>query len=168
MCVGRDTLIMDHLPQQGFTSVSTGPDCPGSKKRSLSEPAILEANAILICPSGSYSGTITLTAKEIYFLSSSLDLSSPDIADVSLRSPGSKIRRRKWALLSVSAVYLRRYRLRDTAIEVFLSRGKHKSFLLDFGSKAEDPKRRNLFVSEFVKHIPKSAIKQLPDTSAQK
>jgi hypothetical protein len=163
--LGRDSILMDHIPQHGY--INTGPDCPGSKRNS-SEAPILEANTILICPSGSYPGTITLTLKEIYFLSSSLDTSSPDIADVSLRSPGSKIRRRKWALLSVNAVYLRRYRLRDTAIEVFLSRGKHKSFLLDFGSKAEDSKRRNNFVTEFVKHIPKSAVKQSPDTSTQK
>jgi hypothetical protein len=68
----------------------------------------------------------------------------------------------------VSAVYLRRYRLRDTAVEVFLTRGKHRSFLLDFGANAEDSKRRNSFVLEFLKYVPKGATRQTPDLSIQR
>lgn len=122
---------------------------------------------ILICPSGSYVGSITLTSKEISFISNPLGVSQ-DQADVSLLTHGSKIRRRKWILSSVSAVYLRRYRLRDTAVEVFLTKGKHRSFLLDFGANIEDSKRRNSFVLELVKHVPKGATKQTPDLSIQR
>lgn len=79
-----------------------------------------------------------------------------------------KIKRRKWNLSSIFAVYLRRYRLRDTAIEVFFTKGKHRSFFIDFGSKIDDSKRRNQFIKEFIKYTPKSSFKQLPELSIHK
>jgi hypothetical protein len=165
--LGRDPHILENTAASETGYVHTGPICPGSRRHGTDSP-LLETNAILICPSGSYPGTVTLTSKEVFFVSNSLELSTQDLADVSLLTHGSKIRRRKWILSSVSAVHLRRYRLRDTAVEVFLTRGKHKSFLLDFGSNAEDSKRRNSFVLEFVKHVPKVATKQTPDLSIQR
>lgn len=46
----------------------------------------------------------------------------------------------------VERVRRRRYRLRESAVEVFLRRGKRRSLFLDFGSEPRDHARRNDFV----------------------
>lgn len=40
----------------------------------------------------------------------------------------------------------RRYRLRESALEVFLRRGKRRSLFVDFGSESRDQGRRNDFI----------------------
>lgn len=40
----------------------------------------------------------------------------------------------------------RRYRLRESALEVFLRRGKRRSLFVDFGAEARDQGRRNDFI----------------------
>ena len=40
----------------------------------------------------------------------------------------------------------RRYRLRESALEVFLRRGKRRSLFVDFGSELRDQGRRNDFI----------------------
>lgn len=64
-------------------------------------------------------------------------------------------------LLSLG-IYLRRYRLRDTAIEVFFKRGKHRSFFVDFGSSSDSFKKRIDFAKQLISMSPKSAFKHYP------
>ena len=185
ICLGNEAKEVEEIRQND--DITTGPIYPGSKKMNLNPP-LLEVNVFLISPSGCYGGLLTVTVKEIYFLSVSYDNNnnnnngnssngnssslSTNIDNIgtlsSTLSNGKKVKRRKWNLSSISAVYLRRYRLRDTALEVFFTKGKHRSFFLDFGSRIEDSKRRNEFIKEFIKHIPKSSFKQLPELSPQK
>jgi hypothetical protein len=68
-----------------------------------------------------------------------------DVAAVTLEAH-RKTRRRKWSVGAISAIYMRRYRLRDSSIEVFFGRGKHRNFFIDFGSSEDDVRRRNEFV----------------------
>ena len=48
--------------------------------------------------------------------------------------------------LQVERVRKRRYRLRESALEVFLRRGKRRSLFVDFGSEPRDQGRRNDFI----------------------
>ena len=67
-----------------------------------------------------------------------------DVAAVTLEAH-RKTRRRRWSIGAIVAIYLRRYRLRDSSIEVFFGRGKHRNFFIDFGSSEGDVNRRNEF-----------------------
>jgi PH domain associated with Beige/BEACH len=55
------------------------------------------------------------------------------------------------SLSQVSSIYTRRYRLVDSAIEVFLSKGKCRSLFVDFGVTKADIDRRNEFMRLLVK-----------------
>jgi PH domain associated with Beige/BEACH len=55
------------------------------------------------------------------------------------------------SLSHVSSIYTRRYRLVDSAIEVFLSKGKCRSLFVDFGVTKADIDRRNEFMRLLVK-----------------
>lgn len=46
----------------------------------------------------------------------------------------------------VERVRKRRYRLRESALEVFLRRGKRRSLFVDFGPESRDQGRRNDFI----------------------
>ncbi len=66
---------------------------------------------------------------------------------------------------TISAIYLRRYRLRDSALEVFFRKGKHRNFFVDFGHTREDSKARTEFAKALMSVAPNSAFKQYPNMS---
>ncbi len=85
----------------------------------------------------------------------------------------------RWNIHELSHVYLRRYRLRDSALEMFfipsggsMSGGTGllsalSSIWLDFGPGSEGNIRRDDAASAIMKRAPSSTVKQWPDKSAQ-
>ena len=69
---------------------------------------------------------------------------------------------------NVSAIYLRRYRLRDSALEVFCRKGKHRNFFVDFGHTKENAKQRNEFAKALMASAPSSCFKQYPNMTPLK
>jgi hypothetical protein len=61
----------------------------------------------------------------------------------------------------VSAIFLRRFRLRDSALEVFFRRGKHRNFFVDFGHTKENAKQRNDFAKALMQAAPNNAFKHI-------
>lgn len=151
--------------QKPMRQVETGP-CYGGVRRSSADSVLREAEVSLITPSGKYSGTLSFTAREILFVSS-VDEKPADAITVTLQSK-KKVRRRRWLLSAVSYIFLRRYRLRDSALEIFFRRGKHRSLFVDFGNTAADAAMRNEFVTHLNKVAPRSAYKQAPHTPASR
>lgn len=137
--------------------LDTGPCLPGTRRIIHGTP-ILQNSCILITPSCNIFGILGFNEKEIFFTSSTKieDIFKEDFKG----SENLKVRRRRWAMNSISAIYLRRYRLRDTAIEVFFKRGKHKSFFVDFGHLATHTKIRNNFAKYLMNYAPRSCFKQ--------
>lgn len=60
---------------------------------------------------------------------------------------------------------MRRFRLRDSALELFFSRGKHRNFFIDFGHTRENAKQRNEFAKALMQSAPSQAFKQAPNMS---
>ena len=79
----------------------------------------------MVTASGNFWGSLSFNGREVFFTSSfePEDGHKDDSAAVNLVQQ-SRMRRRRWTLSSVCAIYLRRYRLRDTAMEIFFRRGK--------------------------------------------
>mmetsp|Transcript_4292 Transcript_4292/g.6647 ORF Transcript_4292/g.6647 Transcript_4292/m.6647 type:complete len:2938 (+) Transcript_4292:149-8962(+) len=85
----------------------------------------------------------------------------------------------RWNLSELSHVYLRRYRLRDSAIEMFFIPSGGSSFggfglyspatslFLDFGSGHESHRRRDEAANAIMRRSPPQTIKQWPDKSNQ-
>jgi len=85
----------------------------------------------------------------------------------------------RWNLSELSHVYLRRYRLRDSSIELFFIPSGGTSFggyglyspstslFLDFGPGYEGKSRRDDAAFGIMKRAPPQAIKQWPDHDAQ-
>lgn len=85
----------------------------------------------------------------------------------------------RWNLSELSHVYLRRYRLRDSAIELFFIPSGGTSFggyglyspstslFIDFGPRYEGNSRRDGAAFAVMKRAPPQAIKQWPDRAAQ-
>lgn len=85
----------------------------------------------------------------------------------------------RWNLSELSHVYLRRYRLRDSSIELFFIPSGGTSFggyglyspssslFLDFGPGYEGKSRRDDAAFAIMKRAPPQAIKQWPDRDAQ-
>ena len=85
----------------------------------------------------------------------------------------------RWNLSELSHVYLRRYRLRDSSVEMFFIPSGGTSFggyglyspstslFLDFGPGYEGNIRRDEAAFAIMKRAPPQAIKQWPDRSAQ-
>lgn len=148
--------------------VETGPALPGTRKySSLSTKAIIEARVMLVTASGNTWGSLSLNSKELCFASVAEPgrrEESNDSASVNLASV-PRMRRRRWALSTVSAVYLRRYRLRNSALEVFFRRGKHRNFFVDFGHTEEDENSKNDFARALMSAAPKSAFLHWPTVS---
>eukprot|EP00934_Nitzschia_sp_Nitz4_P008655 Nitzschia sp. Nitz4//scaffold12_size214221//49825//58278//NITZ4_001488-RA/size214221-processed-gene-0.150-mRNA-1//-1//CDS//3329534984//8645//frame0 len=85
----------------------------------------------------------------------------------------------RWNLSELSHVYLRRYRLRDSSVEMFFIPSGGTSFggyglyspstslFLDFGPGYDGNTRRDEAAFAIMKRAPPQAIKQWPDRSAQ-
>ena len=85
----------------------------------------------------------------------------------------------RWNLSEVSHIYLRRYRLRDSSIEMFFIPSGGTAFggpgvfspsssvFLDFGAGRDGMRRRNEAAYAMMKRAPPQAIKQWPDRAVQ-
>lgn len=161
--MGDIRLIESALSEGRFAE--TGPCFSGTRKiasyDNKAQQTLLQSRVIMVTASGNIWGTLCFNEKEIYFVSSlePEDGHKDDSAAVSV-SHALRMRRRRWTVSSICAIYLRRYRLRDTAIEVFFRRGKHRNFFVDFGHTKQDEKTRNEFAKVLMNHAPRSAFKQ--------
>jgi len=161
-----DIHAIDEALQHG-RGAETSPAHSGTR-RIGSGSTILEARVILITASGNTWGTLSFNGKEVFFASllepGNVASDVNDSATINLNST-PRMRRRRWALSAVCAIYLRRYRLRDTAIEVFFRRGKHRNFFVDFGHTESDEKKKNEFARALMQAAPKTAFFQWPGSS---
>lgn len=136
----------------------------------FANPNITEYHVIMITASGNFPGYLSFNGEEIFFRSSlsSVDengnLILEDSAAINLNKDSNKIRRRKWRIEYASHIFLRRYRLRDSALEVFFNKGKHRSFFVDFGHTKENVKNRNSFINALYAKISPKCFKQYPNT----
>ena len=142
----------------------TGP-CHSGARRSNFGHVRLEAEVVLITPSGNYPGRFALSKSELSFISSSALLGDAEAGTSISADAKKKFTRRRWTMSAVSQMFLRRYRLRDTSLEVFFRRGKHRNFFIDFGHTPEDARRRNDFARTLMRLAPRSSFKQWPSMS---
>eukprot|EP01032_Pedospumella_encystans_P019712 gene19712-22413_t len=162
-----DVRQMEENYRQG-KGTETGP-CHSGTRRVGSGPAQLDTRVILITASGSFWGSLSFNGKEIFFASSfeAEDGHKDDSAAVNLVKQ-RRMRRRRWVLSSVSGIYLRRFRLRDSALEVFFRKGKHRNFFVDFGHTKDNARQRNDFARALMSAAPATAFKQVPSMSVQR
>ena len=140
--------------QKQVRQVETGP-CYGGVRRITADRVLQEVEVSMVTPSGKYLGYLSFTARELTF-TSSIDDKSDDASAVTLQTK-KKMRRRRWILAAISSIYLRRYCLRDSAVEIFFRRGKHRSVFVDFGSTRNDAVIRNEFVKLLIEVAPAPA-----------
>ena len=78
--------------------------------------------------------------------------SGVDIASVNAtKETTSKMRRRHFSISGIAYIFLRRYRLRDSALEVLFQQGSpQKSFFIDFGHTKQNMKTRNTFARRLM------------------
>lgn len=151
--------------------------------KSMSDSELLRAeNVTLVTPRRQYVGTLVLTRSYLYFLRSF----EPPPGEATSSTGGGKavgfsagtkeedgaaggeegeedlFARRRWALKNVCGIYMRRYRLRDTSMEILLRRGRSRALFVDFGRRKEDNQMRDLFTRRMVPLVPRSAWKQWP------
>jgi len=146
---------------------------------------VREAGVTLVTPRGTCQGEVILTRKALYFFTEAAtslkegEEGAEKVDEYGRREGGREggkeggegvVGRRKWAMADVAGVFLRRYRLRDSALEVFLHRGRHRSFFLDFGREGgrageREGRRRDGFLGRMFSFLPRVAWKQGPRTS---
>ena len=158
MDVNGDLFEMDTAVMQG-RMVETGPAHPGSRRFGSGAP-IHESRVILITASGNVHGILSFNEKEIFFASThdALDVEEEKVDTGTINLAKRPIRRRRWVISALSALYLRRFRLRDSAMEVFFRRGKHRNFFVDFGHEPSDLRARDEFAKKLIKVVPDSSI----------
>lgn len=172
-------------------SVETG---PVQNVSSSGDGPLQQANVILVTASGSYSSVISFNKEEIWIvstvhvpvtrtendkLSAQNIMNSPkqvDIAAVNATSDSNAIksgsetqhvRRRKWRISNINFIFYRRYRLRDSALEVLFQLGSpHKSLFVDFGHTKENMNVRDEFAKQLMLVAPSSAYKQPSNPAA--
>lgn len=140
--------------------IETGPSHSGTS-RADAGPTRLETKVVMVTASGNCWGYLQLNDEEIFFRSSFglEDARKEDNAAVNIARE-QRMRRRRWRIDVISAVYLRRYRLRESAIEIFFRKGKHRNVFFDFGHTRDDAKMRNEFAKAITAAAPNSAFKQ--------
>lgn len=143
--------------------IVTGP-CHSGARRSNFGAVKDEAEVTLVTPSGNYAGSIAFSKKDVSFISRNSVLSEEDYGAIAADS-NKKFTRRRWTVSAISQIFLRRYRLRDTALEVFFRRGKHRNFFIDFGHTEDARRRRDEFARNLMRNAPKSTFKQWPSMS---
>jgi len=86
-----------------------------------------------------------------------------------------RIRSMRWILAETAQIYLRRYRLRDSALELFFipsagsgegSSCAHSSVFLDFGSGRAGNLKRDNIADAIMRLAPGRCVKQWPEKSA--
>ena len=147
-------------------SIDTSP-CHVGERRMEASKILHQSEAVMITPSGNYFGSISVTKTDLYFISL-YDIEAckavADLASVNLVGK-KRHKRRRWILNTVCGIYRRRYRLRETACEIFFSRGKHRSVFFSFGSSKSDVTLRNNFLQCLMQFSPRSAFRHKPSMS---
>lgn len=162
-----DLAVMAEGMEQG-RDVETAPCFSGTKKLSRDTHVAEVSDVSLLTAVGNFIGTISFTEKELFFSTAndtSLTHHLHDEAAITLEAAHKKVRRRKWYIDAITGIFLRSYRLRQSGMEVLFSRGKYRSFFIDFGSSKSDVDRRNEFLKSLCSVAPKHALKQRPETS---
>eukprot|EP00985_Skeletonema_marinoi_P012038 scaffold5743_cov173-Skeletonema_marinoi.AAC.7 len=110
------------------------------------------------------------------------DLSGYELKDhdeVQLMNEALRPKAMRWNVSETSHIYLRRYRLRDSALELFfipsagaMSGGSaffagSRSLFIDFGAGSWGNTRRDDAANAIMKRAPMQAVKQWPDRSGQ-
>ena len=110
------------------------------------------------------------------------DLSGNELKDhdeVQLTNEALRPKAMRWNISETSHIYLRRYRLRDSALELFfipsagaMSGGSaffagSRSLFVDFGAGSWGNTRRDDAANAIMKRAPMQAVKQWPDRSGQ-
>jgi hypothetical protein len=134
-----------------YDTVSLGPDLshprlPEYIARQAARGSSIGELGTLVTPKGNSPGWLIIVKRRLYFapIGDSADGGS-NIASVTGGGHESA-KLQCWPLNAISAVYARRYRLVDSALEFFLSRGKRQSVFVDFGVTADDVERRDEFI----------------------
>ena len=147
--------------------IATGPRHGGERRLETNE-ILHQSEVIMITPSGNYFGNITITKKDLSFVSL-YDMDAckavADLAAVNLEGK-KRHKRRRWMLSTICAIYRRRYRLRETACEIFFNSGKHRSVFFSFGTSKSDVALRNNCLRTLMEQCPKSAFRHKLSMSA--
>ncbi|CAM9336477.1 unnamed protein product, partial [Ectocarpus fasciculatus] len=125
---------------------------------------------VLVTPKGNRRGRLSLVDKFLSFLPESATTDGDGGRDGGsgggggTSSSGGAAKAYTWAMDQVERVRKRRYRLRESALEVFLRRGKRRSLFVDFGPESRDQGRRNDFIRALETRCP-SGISESSDAS---
>uniref|UniRef100_K3W8L3 BEACH domain-containing protein n=1 Tax=Globisporangium ultimum (strain ATCC 200006 / CBS 805.95 / DAOM BR144) TaxID=431595 RepID=K3W8L3_GLOUD len=138
---------------------------------SMQDQLVARAVCRRVIPEGVVLGTLYLCNEHVAFepestsSPSSISLSG-DLKAESTRSPSREAdeaapglhRCWRWSYYHIVAIYLRRYRLRDSAIEIFLRNGSNHFLDFPFAAKHQ----RNELVRLLYSFVPRSVPKQWP------
>jgi hypothetical protein len=154
--------------------------------RSLRDPEVArEGGVVMVTARQVYKGAVVLTRSHLFFLREAEEGrerapggEGGDAAGPQFARSGSTIDaetaardsfgRQRWYLSNISGIYLRRYRLRDTALEVYFRQGRGRSLFVDFGRTPGDTARRDCFARRLMSNAPRSAWKQHPRSAADR
>jgi len=144
-----------------------------------------EDDVTMVTPRRQYRGTLVLTQNYLYFFRSfaseeglvednqsggngkSLQFIKDEETVRAEENASDGFSRERWVLANVSGGFPRRYRLRNTAMEVHFRLGKKRSMFIDFGRRKEDTSRRDDFLFKLLTRVPKGAWRQWPRLSSE-
>ncbi|CAB1115756.1 unnamed protein product [Ectocarpus sp. CCAP 1310/34] len=116
---------------------------------------------VLVTPKGNRRGRLSLVDKFLSFMPESATADGDTGRDGGSGGGGGgtssgagAAKAYTWATDQVERVRKRRYRLRESALEVFLRRGKRRSLFVDFGPESKDQGRRNDFIRALETRCP--------------
>jgi len=131
-----------------------------------------EEGVRLVTPLRLYEGEAVLTRTSLYFFADTGEKPGEGKSEEGGQGgrEGGALGRRRWVLGDLAGVFLRRFLLRDSAVEIFLRRGRHRSFFLDFGrgndgEGGKESRRRDAFLWRMFPLLPRLAWRQPPRTS---
>ena len=98
-----------------------------------------------------------------------LDEKEVEEAEGDKYQPPYRTKALRYSICDFSQVYLRRYRLRDSGVEIFMGGGSGQelgssSVFLDFGAGREGQSKRDHFCLVLMKRVRKGCYKQWPGT----
>lgn len=143
----------------------------------LHEHTLLRTDCYRVVPEGLIPGTLLFSPKYLYFhpnrsLRERAQVSRMTQDDASFQRfktefAGGLRRSWRWKYRNITSVFLRRYRLGDSALELFMSNGS--IHFLDFSTDSSPndamSAKRDDILRILYSLLPKSATKQLPDRS---
>eukprot|EP00615_Pteridomonas_danica_P005817 CAMPEP_0114332244 /NCGR_PEP_ID=MMETSP0101-20121206/2953_1 /TAXON_ID=38822 ORGANISM="Pteridomonas danica, Strain PT" /NCGR_SAMPLE_ID=MMETSP0101 /ASSEMBLY_ACC=CAM_ASM_000211 /LENGTH=2382 /DNA_ID=CAMNT_0001462853 /DNA_START=527 /DNA_END=7678 /DNA_ORIENTATION=- len=196
----NDTIIdvtdIHHITKASMQDIPVnlqlGPQSNGPPKPYSIRMIEAKYNVVMVTPSASYKGQIILTNKHLFFepLIPSSQKTKTNNNNHNNDNNGGVInddeavfdedeglkrwpRRERWPLRGIDGIYLRRFRLRDTALEIFFRRrgldawqSDLKVCFFDFGSRLSDGvERRDYFANKVMNLAPSEAVCEWPGGS---